>query len=282
LCTNNTNEEGRIINVSSKLKQQCPSVSTQMYLNSLMDFGWYDLHKQFEGANASQLLHDVHGDPVTVNQDGGAGPQPVWDWGQPETKRKYMGLVDRALGSGISSFFLDKASTSTTNNSTQLCNHVCANLSAVVGQAWDAGHSELLRAIQSKSPGPTVGNTGFGTCAMMGGCVQERAVQASQRGIESLTSVLRQPDTTAVFVHFPMTTAGYAAFLMAHEQGRSWFWWYNGKPEFSGWLPEFDHPLGSPVSEARLGADGVYTRNFSTGAMVSFNTTSNEGHFSWA
>ena len=139
-----------------------------MYLNSLMDFDWYDLHKEFEGANASQLLHDINGDSVTVNQDGGAGPQPVWDWGQEETRSKYMAVVDRALESGISSFFLDKASTST-KNSTQLCNHVCANLSEAVGVAWDAGHLEVLRAIQAKSPGPTVGNTGFGTCAKMGG-----------------------------------------------------------------------------------------------------------------
>ena len=82
ICTNNTNEEDRIIAISSKLKEQCPSVSTQMYLNSLMDFYWYGLHREFEGANASLLLHDIYGHPVTVNQDGGAGPQPVWDWGQ--------------------------------------------------------------------------------------------------------------------------------------------------------------------------------------------------------
>ena len=41
LCSNNTNEEGRIIATSSWLKNQCPAVSTQMYLNSLMDFSWY-------------------------------------------------------------------------------------------------------------------------------------------------------------------------------------------------------------------------------------------------
>ena len=49
ICTNDTNEEGRIIEISGKLKQRCPAVSTQMYLNSLMDFYWYDLHKEFEG-----------------------------------------------------------------------------------------------------------------------------------------------------------------------------------------------------------------------------------------
>jgi hypothetical protein len=72
ICTNNTNEEGRIMAISGKLKQQCPGVSTQMYLNSLMDFYWYDLHKEFEGTNATQLLHDIHGKSVNVNQDGGA------------------------------------------------------------------------------------------------------------------------------------------------------------------------------------------------------------------
>ena len=245
--------------ISSKLKQQCPGVSTQMYLNSLMDFRWYgtrtlaaaaaavavavavrvgqhshllraarpvvanaivrladveltggislkcvrfdraryDLHKGFEGANASQLLHDINGVPVTVNQDGGAGPQPVWDWGQAATKTKYMAVVDRALASGIDSFFLDKASTATRND-TQLCNHVCANLSEAVGTAWDAGHLDVLRTIQAKSPGPTVGNTGFGTCAKMGGCVQEKQLQASQQGIEQLASALAQNGTKAV------------------------------------------------------------------------------------
>jgi hypothetical protein len=280
MCTNNTNEEGRIIEVSSKLKKQCPAVSTQMYLNSLMDFDWYDLHKEFEGKNASQLLHDIDGAPVTVNQDGGAGAQPVWDWGQAETKEKYMGLVDRALESGISSFFLDKASTAT-KNGTQLCNHVCANLSKAVGDAWDSGHLEVLRAIQAKSPGPTVGNTGFGTCAKMGGCVQERVVKASQPGIQSLANALSQPGVKAIFVHFPQNTAGYAAFLMAHQQGKSWLWWYNGAPTFKGWIPEFNHTLGVPVGDAKL-SGGVYTRKFSTGTVVTFDTTTNEGDFQWA
>jgi hypothetical protein len=280
ICTNNTNEEGRIIAISTKLRQRCPGVFTQMYLNSLMDFYWYDLSHEFRGENASQLLHDIDGALVTVNQDGGAGPQPVFDWGQAATRTKYMALVDRALVSGISGFFLDKASTST-RNSTQLCNHVCANLSAAVGTAWDAGHLQVLRAIQAKSPGPTVGNTGFATCAKMRGCVQERVVRADQQGIEQLADLLAQNGTNSVFVHFPMTTAGYAAFLMAHVHGRSFFWWYNGKPSYSGWLPEFDHTLGVPVGNATL-ARGVYSRSFSSGTKVTFDTRTNQGDFSWA
>jgi hypothetical protein len=209
-----------------------------------------------------------------------AGPQPVWDWGQAETKAKYLALVDRALESGISSFFLDKASTFTKNNGTQLCNHVCANLSEAVGVAWDAGHLDVLQTIQAKSPGPTVGNTGFGTCVKMGGCCQEKVVAADENGIQELAAALAAPGVKAIFVHFPMSTAGYAAFLMAHQQDKSWLWWYNGKPSYSGWIPEFNHTLGVPVGDAQV-SGGIYTRTFSTGTVVTFNTKTNTGVFDW-
>ena len=137
----------------------------------------------------------------------------MWDWGQPETRAKYLAVVDRALATGIGSFFLDKASTSTTNG-TQLCNHVCADLSASVGHAWDAGHVEVISAIQAKSPGPTVGNTGFGPCATMGGCTMERMMPANQNSITLLAEELKKPGVKAIFAHFPLSTAGYAAFLM--------------------------------------------------------------------
>ena len=66
----------------------------------------------------------------------------------------------------------------------------------------------------------------------------------------------------------------------AHQQNKSWLWWYNGKPAYSGWIPEFSHTLGAPVGDARL-SNGVYTRRFSTGTTVSFDTSTNEGAFVW-
>ena len=151
------------MDISRRLKQRCSGVSTQMYLNSLMNFYWYKLHRGFDGANASQLLHDSSGKLVRVRQDGGNPDMTVWDWGQNETRAKFLALVAEARQSGISSFFLDKASTSATlqsDGSYQICNHVCANLSRAVGSAWNAGHTDLLRAVQALSPGPTVGNSG--------------------------------------------------------------------------------------------------------------------------
>jgi hypothetical protein len=153
MCTNSTHEEDRIIAISSKLKQQCPAVTTQMYLNSLMNFYWYKLHGEFRGANASQLLHDVNGELVRVLQDGGNPNQTVWDWGQAETRGKFLALADRAVGSGITSFFLDKASVSTHNTSEhgrQICvdnqplRHCSGTVSEAVGDAWDAGHKQVV------------------------------------------------------------------------------------------------------------------------------------------
>jgi hypothetical protein len=43
------------------------------------------------------------------------------------------GAVDDAIASGITSFFLDKASTNAENN--QICNHVCDTLTPAIADA---------------------------------------------------------------------------------------------------------------------------------------------------
>ena len=59
-------------------------------------------------------------------------------------------------------------------------------------------------------------------------------------------------------------------------------WWYNKEPTYQGWIPEFNHTLGVPVGDASLSKGGeVYSRSFSTGTVVSFNTKTNRGHFEW-
>lgn len=42
------------------------------------------------------------------------------------------------------------------------------------------------------------------------------------------------------------------------------------------WHPVFDLPLGAPLGNATL-KDGVYTRKFSKGTIVTFNTKTNNG-----
>eukprot|EP00040_Diaphanoeca_grandis_P001843 m.19750 g.19750 ORF g.19750 m.19750 type:complete len:498 (-) comp12595_c0_seq1:164-1657(-) len=275
-CTNQTSEAHYIINTSARLQKQCPTVLTQMYLNSMMNFWWYtSLFEQFEGDNQSQLLHDIDGNIVRVTQDGGNPNMTVFDFGQNETKAKYMSVVDEALAGGITSFFLDKAAVAVADG--KICNHICAQIAPDVGTAWNVGHNEVLREIAEKSSGPTVGNGG-NTCPVMGGCGADGGRFATDKsGIEAFQQKLAEPDVFSLFALFPVSRDGYAAFLMGYTHGRSWLWWYSSEPR---WIEEFGHKLGLPIGAATL-VDGVYHRSFTLGAHVTFDTHTNTGNFQW-
>ena len=47
------------------------------------------------------------------------------------------------------------------------------------------------------------------------------------------------------------------------------------------WHPEYDKPLGAPKGLAQY-KDGVWTRSFAFGTMVSFDTKTNKGTVKWA
>ena len=136
----------------------------------------------------------------------------------------------------------------------------------------------VLREVAANSTGPTVGNGGGQLCRnTMGGC--HTSYPATREGIVSLEDDIADPHTSSIFAEFPVTTDGYAAFLQAYVPGRSWLWWYSVAPR---WIEEFDHRLGAPLGRANVTSDGVYSRRFSHGALVSFDTRHNKGSFVWA
>ena len=48
------------------------------------------------------------------------------------------------------------------------------------------------------------------------------------------------------------------------------------------WFPLYDLPLGKPLDNATLGADGVWRRVFASGTSVTFDTKTNNGTVAWA
>merc|ERR1712150_271876 len=72
-----------------------------------------------------------------------------------------------------------------------------------------------------------------------------------------------------------------AAFLIA--AGRHSYYmcggWKAGRVE---WYAEYDLPLGEPLGNATLDADGVYHRSFAKGTVAVFDTKSNTGTIAWA
>ena len=72
----------------------------------------------------------------------------------------------------------------------------------------------------------------------------------------------------------------YAAFLMFAQR-----WTYHICGSWCGsdpvWPKAFDLPLGVPMSNATLGADGVWSRQFTHGTKVFFNKSSTTGWVHW-
>ena len=149
---------------------------------------------------------------------------------ESETRTIFLRFVDQALQRGITSFFLDKAhvdaGVSATGDGTVCNNGRCGNVSLEKARAWSIGHRELLRQIASRplATGPTVGNGGAAMLNRMGGA--HVGGSADEAGILSLRQYQAQNSSNAIAAGFPFTTDGYAAFLMAYEQGRSFMWSY--------------------------------------------------------
>ena len=106
------------------------------------------------------------------------------------------------------------------------------------------------------------------------------AGSADKKGILGLLAYQARNDTSAIAAGFPFSTDGYASFLVAYEQGRSFMWSYVLDVK-TLWIEEFEHKLGAPQGVATLDKEGaVYTRNFAH-ATITFDTTSNKGAFQW-
>ena len=79
----------------------------------------------------------------------------------------------------------------------------------------------------------------------------------------------------------PVEMTKLAAFLIAAGQGSYYLcggWGSASVP----WFPIYDLPLGAPLSNATLGADGVWRRSFASGTSVTLDTKTNNGTISWA
>ena len=79
----------------------------------------------------------------------------------------------------------------------------------------------------------------------------------------------------------PFEQSKLAAFLIGAGEGSYYLcggWGSSSVP----WYPVYDLPLGDPLSDAVLGADGVYRRSFKAGTNVTMDSRTNNGTIAWA
>ena len=72
-----------------------------------------------------------------------------------------------------------------------------------------------------------------------------------------------------------------AAFLIGAGEGSYYLcggWGSSSVP----WFPIYDLPLGEPLSDAVLGADGVWSRSFKAGTNVTMDSKTQIGRIFWS
>lgn len=78
----------------------------------------------------------------------------------------------------------------------------------------------------------------------------------------------------------PVLVNGLAAFLVA--AGPYSYWMCGGwTDKMPVWYPLYDYPLGAPLSNASF-INGIYSRKFSSGTSVTFDTKTETGAIHWA
>lgn len=132
-----TGAEAKIVAAARQIKQASPSAKVMFYLNSIMDWDMYDLHKTME-AHPENWLKDDSGNYVIVRG------MKVFDHFKSTCRELWLNVLRNASQSGvIDGAFLDRGN---------YYGSSVKNLSPARQQAWDEGHTMVEKAAQEIFP----------------------------------------------------------------------------------------------------------------------------------
>lgn len=128
-----TDAETKIVRAAEQIKQAIPTAKVLFYLNSIMDWDMYNLHKTME-AHPENWLKDDNGDYVKV-----VG-QYVFDHSKESCREYWLDTLVRAKKSGaIDGAFLDRGN---------YYGSSVRHLSPARQKAWDEGHDLIEKGAQ--------------------------------------------------------------------------------------------------------------------------------------
>jgi len=166
------------------------------------------------------------------------------------------------------------------------------NLSAATAAAWEVGRQKtMLSTVSALSSigGVLLGKEGWQLGTDTNGVLQEQctASNATIFTLQNATAAAQASGQRYVYeCHCGGTMNELAAFLIG--AGPDHFWGFGPWLTWNGgyeddWLPEFDKPLGAPLSDGVYSvATGNWTRSFSTGTKVTFNAQRGAGDIMWS
>jgi len=294
-------EEQKVVAARKALKAINPKISCIQYLNSELSFTGYQLDDSLK-AN-TYWLKDIHG-------------KPVYQWGPSfgcknhQCPKEGLLLPDYSVPEAATFYFSSCANITKSpyvdGCNIDRCNHLghvdnnpmdcsaCADkkqkIAPAMGvQAWNDGKLAALQALQKElGEGPVICNLQAHGAVLPGVNSQNIEVFGpNEKSIKALQFMAAHGKLAKAHWAGKCTDRakfqdGLAAFLIG--AGEDAFFqcgqgWTTGS--CLTWHQEYDKPLGTPISDA-IEQNGLYTRHFSKGTYVTFDTKGNKGQICWA
>merc|ERR1719414_1707329 len=257
-----------MIDMAKTLKDMNPKVQVLEYLNSLQVYPFYRLAHEF-AARPDLWLRNSSGGLVK------AFDHWIWpDYAQQETRDLWSNNLINVTKTGyIDGLFVDG----------------CDKGAPSVSAEWKPAKMEMLKRLQASIPGVLIcGSNGHVVDGLGGSQIQNWGSQGSwstreipmlQRAVKA--GILFQAHGSCLNdLTDEHQINDLAAFLVAagpHSYYVCGGW--NGAP--TEWFEAYDRPIGTPLADAVLSDDGVYSRAFTHGVSVTFDTKNEIGAISW-
>ena len=276
---NNVDDEDEMVLAMKAIKQANPKVATYFYMNSHKD--------RPEMTRMARQLQE-HPDWVLKDKDGNQVKNEqgflVFDLSNPDVRQWWiktcLDAVTAANGDGC---FCD---------SSQHTNQYFPNVPLLKLHEWWKGLLQLTEDMQQQ-----LGNDKL----LIGKVPDQPYVKAIQievfvpnnRSITALMEGVKMGKVVQAHMgHLPADgcKADMTSYIAAFLIGAGKYSYYGCGPwNASGvgnntswyWRPEFDYPLGEPVSAASY-ANGIWKRKFGSGTEVMFDTSTNKGTIRWS
>eukprot|EP00656_Telonema_subtile_P035929 TRINITY_DN39884_c0_g1_i1.p1 TRINITY_DN39884_c0_g1~~TRINITY_DN39884_c0_g1_i1.p1 ORF type:complete len:358 (+),score=63.78 TRINITY_DN39884_c0_g1_i1:102-1175(+) len=284
----NGTSERRGPEACAQINRISPSVATVYYLNSAVDWKFYELHQLLEARPEWRLIAEGGGDGRVANSWG-------FNLSVPALRQAWVADCVAAVAAGCSGCFIDRS-----NNASQYDSE--HRMSAGASLQYQHAHMETLTQLNTELEA----TANFAINNNQGNLLGQRAAMiedfaASEHCITKLQQlagkgVLVQahagdlPDGSDNHCSAGITNS-LTAFLIGagtHSYYRCWPNWMS-EPEWPekhdfwlDWLAEYDRPLGAPLGLGVRDASGVWTRSFDTGTRIQFDSRTNNGTVWWA
>eukprot|EP01048_Picozoa_sp_COSAG05_P007636 COSAG05_NODE_543_length_8789_cov_7.804603_6_plen_900_part_01 len=285
-------EEDLMIAQARQIKAVNPQAHIVAYMNSIIAYPWYRAAHKF-ASNSSWWLRNSTGGLLNNIRENPTETWRAWDFADDAVGDLWIEMCLNITKSGvIDGCFMDGCA----NEKGRVI--VPGPLTETTAAAYRENKPKWMAKLQKLVPGILICGSGGGWVSGDDGKPAVAATQVQNWGTHSqnwtgvwMPMLFAAVKAGVIFeAHAPCGSSDpndpfeqskLAAFLIAAGEGSYYLcggWGSSSVP----WYPLYDLPLGKPLSDAKLGSDGVWRRSFAAGTNVTMDSKTNNGTIVWA